>query len=100
MLDGDDTYPLDCARGMVDRVLGHGADMVVGDRLSSTYFTENKRPSKIQKAADHMPKIAKPLGRKKKPLQPHALFSPAARPAKYLQREPLYVMSTSRERGT
>lgn len=44
MLDGDDTYPLDCAGGMVDRVLGHGADMVVGDRLSSTYFTENKRP--------------------------------------------------------
>lgn len=44
MLDGDDTYPLDCAREMVDRVLGHNADMVVGDRLSSTYFTENKRP--------------------------------------------------------
>lgn len=44
MLDGDDTYPLDCAREMVDRVLEHNADMVVGDRLSSTYFTENKRP--------------------------------------------------------
>ncbi len=44
MLDGDDTYPLDCAGGMVEMVLGHGADMVVGDRLSSTYFTENKRP--------------------------------------------------------
>lgn len=44
MLDGDDTYPLDCAREMVDKVLVHHADMVVGDRLSSTYFTENKRP--------------------------------------------------------
>lgn len=44
MIDGDDTYPLDCAREMVDRVLEHQADMVVGDRLSSTYFTENKRP--------------------------------------------------------
>lgn len=44
MIDGDDTYPLDCAREMVDRVLEHNADMVVGDRLSSTYFTENKRP--------------------------------------------------------
>ncbi|MCH5342755.1 MAG: glycosyltransferase [Acetatifactor sp.] len=44
MIDGDDTYPLDCAREMVDKVLLHNADMVVGDRLSSTYFTENKRP--------------------------------------------------------
>lgn len=44
MIDGDDTYPLDCAREMVDRVLTHNADMVVGDRLSSTYFTQNKRP--------------------------------------------------------
>ena len=44
MLDGDDTYPLENAREMVDRVLRHQADMVVGDRLSSTYFTENKRP--------------------------------------------------------
>ncbi len=44
MIDGDDTYPLDCAREMVDKVLEHHADMVVGDRLSSTYFTENKRP--------------------------------------------------------
>ena len=43
MIDGDDTYPLDCARELVDRVLEHNADMVVGDRLSSTYFTENKR---------------------------------------------------------
>ncbi len=44
MLDGDDTYPLDSAREMVDKVLEYDADMVVGDRLSSTYFTENKRP--------------------------------------------------------
>lgn len=44
MIDGDDTYPLDCAREMVERVLTHNADMVVGDRLSSTYFTQNKRP--------------------------------------------------------
>ena len=44
MIDGDDTYPLNCAREMADKVLTHNADMVVGDRLSSTYFTENKRP--------------------------------------------------------
>ncbi|MCI8822171.1 MAG: glycosyltransferase [Lachnospiraceae bacterium] len=44
MTDGDDTYPAEFAREMVDKVLTHQADMVVGDRLSSTYFTENKRP--------------------------------------------------------
>ena len=44
MIDGDDTYPLDCAKDLVNKVLYHQADMVVGDRLSSTYFTENKRP--------------------------------------------------------
>jgi len=44
MIDGDDTYPLDCARKLVNEVLERNADMVVGDRLSSTYFTENKRP--------------------------------------------------------
>lgn len=44
MTDGDDTYPAEFARKMVDKVLEHQADMVVGDRLSSTYFTENKRP--------------------------------------------------------
>ncbi|MBR5230750.1 MAG: glycosyltransferase [Clostridia bacterium] len=43
MADGDDTYPADHAREMVNMVLEGGADMVVGDRLSSTYFTENKR---------------------------------------------------------
>lgn len=44
MVDGDDTYPMEYAPEMVDKVLNHNADMVVGDRLSSTYFTENKRP--------------------------------------------------------
>ena len=44
MADGDDTYPPDEADKMVDMVLNRQADMVVGDRLSSTYFTENKRP--------------------------------------------------------
>ena len=44
MVDGDDTYPMEYAPEMVDKVLSHNADMVVGDRLSSTYFTENKRP--------------------------------------------------------
>ena len=44
MIDGDDTYPLDCAREMVNAVLERNADMVIGDRLSSTYFQENKRP--------------------------------------------------------
>ena len=44
MVDGDDTYPMEYAREMADKVLTNNADMVVGDRLSSTYFTENKRP--------------------------------------------------------
>lgn len=44
MVDGDDTYPADNAREMADAVLKKNADMVIGDRLSSTYFTENKRP--------------------------------------------------------
>ncbi len=44
MVDGDDTYPADTAREMADLVLHRQSDMVVGDRLSSTYFTENKRP--------------------------------------------------------
>ena len=44
MTDGDDTYPMESAGEMVRLVLEHNADMVVGDRLSSTYFTENKRP--------------------------------------------------------
>ena len=44
MVDGDDTYPADCAPALAAQVLERQADMVVGDRLSSTYFTENKRP--------------------------------------------------------
>ncbi len=44
MVDGDDTYPMEYAPEMVRKVLEESADMVVGDRLSSTYFTENKRP--------------------------------------------------------
>ena len=44
MIDGDDTYPKENAREMCDLVLEGKADMVIGDRLSSTYFTENKRP--------------------------------------------------------
>lgn len=43
MVDGDDTYPAENAREMADLVLYKQKDMVVGDRLSSTYFTENKR---------------------------------------------------------
>lgn len=45
MVDGDDTYPAENAREMVDLILNGRADMVVGDRLSSTYFKENKRKS-------------------------------------------------------
>ena len=44
MIDGDDTYPAEHARALVNEVFENHADMVVGDRLSSTYFEENKRP--------------------------------------------------------
>ena len=44
MVDGDDTYPAQAGPAMAELVLSGKADMVVGDRLSSTYFTENKRP--------------------------------------------------------
>lgn len=44
MVDGDDTYPAEAAPEMVRKVLEDHSDMVVGDRLSSTYYTENKRP--------------------------------------------------------
>ena len=44
MIDGDDTYPAENAREMCDYVLNDNVDMVIGDRLSSTYFQENKRP--------------------------------------------------------
>ena len=44
MVDGDDTYPAEAAPEMITLVLSRQCDMVVGDRLSSTYFEENKRP--------------------------------------------------------
>ena len=44
MVDGDDTYPATNVKEMADKILIDRADMVVGDRLSSTYFKENKRP--------------------------------------------------------
>lgn len=44
MVDGDDTYEAKDAIKIVEAVLKHDADMVIGDRLSSTYFSENKRP--------------------------------------------------------
>ena len=44
MTDGDDTYPAEFAPSMTQKVLEKNVDMVVGDRLSSTYFEENKRP--------------------------------------------------------
>ena len=44
MVDGDDTYPAEASKELVKAVLEEDVDMVVGDRLSSTYFKENKRP--------------------------------------------------------
>lgn len=44
MVDGDDTYPAEYGPEMASQILNKHMDMVVGDRLSSTYFTENKRP--------------------------------------------------------
>ena len=44
MIDGDDTYPAEYGREMVNEVLENRVDMVIGDRLSSTYYQENKRP--------------------------------------------------------
>ncbi len=43
MVDGDDTYPAEFAKQMIEPVINRNVDMVVGDRLSSTYFSENKR---------------------------------------------------------
>ena len=60
MVDGDDTYPADAGPAMVKDVLENQADMVVGDRLSSTYFQENKRPfhnagnSLVRSSINHM----------------------------------------------
>ena len=45
MVDGDDTYPAESARDMIQPIIDGKADMVIGDRLSNgTYFQENKRP--------------------------------------------------------
>ena len=44
MVDGDDTYPAEYASRMAEMILEGKADMVNGDRLSATYFDENKRP--------------------------------------------------------
>ncbi len=44
MVDADDTYPAEAARAMAKRILEGHAEMIVGDRLSSTYYEENKRP--------------------------------------------------------
>ena len=44
MVDGDDTYPAEEVEGLITPLLEGKADMVIGDRLSSTYYTENKRP--------------------------------------------------------
>ena len=44
LVDGDDTYPADASKEMCNYVLNYKVDMVIGDRLSSTYFSENKRP--------------------------------------------------------
>lgn len=44
MVDGDDTYPAEAVHSLADMILKQGADMAIGDRLSSTYFAENKRP--------------------------------------------------------
>lgn len=44
MIDGDDTYPAESEQALCNLVLSGKADMVIGDRLSSTYFQENKRP--------------------------------------------------------
>lgn len=43
MVDGDDTYPAEAAVEIEKLILSKKADMVIGDRLSSTYFSENKR---------------------------------------------------------
>ena len=44
MVDGDDTYPASFGPKLEKLILEGKADLAVGDRLSSTYFTENKRP--------------------------------------------------------
>ena len=61
MVDGDDTYPMEFAPQMVDQVLHYNADMVVGDRLSSTYiFGEQEalpQYGKFSGALQHQPSL-------------------------------------------
>ena len=69
MIDGDDTYPAQFGREMAEKVLEYKVDMVVGDRLSSTYFEENKRPfhnlgnSMVRAAINHFFKTFPVLSR-------------------------------------
>ncbi len=44
MIDGDLTYPMNCVKHMCNLVLNDNVDIVIGDRLSTTYFNKNKRP--------------------------------------------------------
>ena len=43
MVDGDDTYPAEDARRMIQMVVDSKSDMVIGDRLSTTYYEVNSR---------------------------------------------------------
>lgn len=44
MVDADDTYDASVGGAMVEAVLTRQADMVIAERLSGSYFAENKRP--------------------------------------------------------
>ena len=57
MIDGDDTYPAESAREMVDLVLNKKVDMVVGDRLSATYYTENHFQRRRARYHDRLPRV-------------------------------------------
>ena len=82
MIDGDDTYPAESAREMVDLVLNKKVDMVVGDRLSATYYTENKRPFHNLGARITVPNGLKSVRIRGRKTQNNSLYS-------YFQREPL-----------
>ena len=43
IIDGDDTYSVDQLPRMADMVLNEGVDMVIGDRISTSYLQVNKR---------------------------------------------------------
>ena len=67
MVDGDNTYPVEAVTEMCSLVINNAADMVIGDRLSSTYFAENKRPfhgfgnELVRKAINFLWKPKKPV---------------------------------------